>query len=150
MRACCAASFKIWSRISGGYTIPCSFTLPRTRSTSCAPSAFNRSCSRYRGFFDPPRFSASSEKIISMVCSLAVLESRVMFETKFYTYWADADPAGIVFFPHFFRYIEQAEEELFRASGTNRQTLLEEHRVWMPRVEAFSKFLRPIRVSEAI
>ena len=55
-----------------------------------------------------------------------------MFETKFYTYWADADPAGIVFFPHFFRYVEQAEEELFRASGTNRQTLLEEHRVWMP------------------
>ena len=85
-----------------------------------------------------------------MVCSLAVLESRVMFETKFYTYWADADPAGIVFFPHFFRYVEQAEEELFRASGANRQALLEEHRVWMPRVEAFSKFLRPIRVSEAI
>ena len=52
-----------------------------------------------------------------------------MFETKFYTYWADADPAGIVFFPHFFRYVEQAEEELFRASGANRQALLEET-VW--------------------
>jgi len=84
-----------------------------------------------------------------MICSLAVLEFRVMFETKFYTYWSDADPAGIVFFPHFFRYIEQAEEELFRAAGSNRQHLLEQHRVWMPRVEAFSKFLRPIRVGEA-
>ncbi len=73
-----------------------------------------------------------------------------MFEVKFQTYWADADPAGIVFFPHFFRYIEQAEEELFRAAGLNRQTLLEENQVWMPRVEAFSKFLRPIRVSGAI
>ena len=73
-----------------------------------------------------------------------------MFETRFYTYWSDADPAGIVFFPHFFRYIEQAEEELFRAAGSNRQKLLEQHQVWMPRVEAFSKFLRPIRVSEAI
>ncbi len=72
-----------------------------------------------------------------------------MFETKFYTYWSDADPAGIVFFPHFFRYIEQAEEELFRAGGSNRQKLLEQHQVWMPRVEAFSKFLRPIRVGEA-
>src|SRR6266487_3087398 len=150
MRDWAAAFFKIRSSTSGGYTIPCSFTLPPTRFTISAPSAFNRSCSRYRGFFDPPRLSASPEKIISMICSLAVLEFRVMFETKFYTYWADADPAGIVFFPHFFKYVEQAEEELFRASGTNRQTLLEEHRVWMPRVEAFSKFLRPIRVSEAI
>ena len=50
-----------------------------------------------------------------------------MFEVKFHTYWADADPARIVFFPHFFRFIEQADEELFRAAGTNRQQLFEQN-----------------------
>jgi acyl-CoA thioester hydrolase len=79
-----------------------------------------------------------------------MLEFRVMFEVKFRTYWSDADPAGIVFFPHFFRFIEMAEEELFRASGKERQPLLEEHHIWMPRVEAFSKFSKPIRHGEAI
>jgi 4-hydroxybenzoyl-CoA thioesterase len=73
-----------------------------------------------------------------------------MFEVKLHTYWADADPARIVFFPHFFRFVEQAEEELFRAAGANRQDLLEQHNVWIPRVEAFSKFFKPIRAGDAI
>jgi acyl-CoA thioester hydrolase len=73
-----------------------------------------------------------------------------MFEVKLQTYWADADPARIVFFPHFFRFVEQAEEELFRAAGTNRQHVLEQTGVWIPRVEAFSKFIKPIRAGEAI
>jgi len=73
-----------------------------------------------------------------------------MFEARFQTYWADADPAGIVYYPHFFRFIEQAEEELFRAAGKERHSLIEEHHVWMPRVEAFSKFSKPIRHGAAI
>ena len=73
-----------------------------------------------------------------------------MFEVKLQTYWADADPARIVFFPHFFRFVEQAEEELFRAAGINRQELLEQTHVWIPRVEAFSKFFKPIRAGDAI
>jgi YbgC/YbaW family acyl-CoA thioester hydrolase len=73
-----------------------------------------------------------------------------MFEARFQTYWADVDPAGIVYFPHFFRFVEQAEEELFRASGKERKPLIEEHHIWMPRVEAFSKFSKPIRHGAAI
>ena len=73
-----------------------------------------------------------------------------MFEVKLQTYLADADPARIVFFPHFFRFVEQAEEELFRAAGINRQEALERNGVWIPRVEAFSKFFKPIRAGEAI
>jgi len=73
-----------------------------------------------------------------------------MFEVKVQTYWADADPAGIVFFPHFFRFLEQAEEELFRAAGTDRHGLFEANGVWMPRVEAFSKFLKPVKCGSAI
>jgi 4-hydroxybenzoyl-CoA thioesterase len=73
-----------------------------------------------------------------------------MFEVRFQTYWADVDAAGIVYFPHFFRFVEQAEDELFRASGKDRLTLIQENQVWLPRVEAFSKFSAPIKHGAAI
>ena len=73
-----------------------------------------------------------------------------MFEMRVQTYWSDADNAGIVFFPHFFRFFEQAEEELFRSAGADRQGLLEANHVWMPRVEAFTKFIKPVRNGHAI
>ena len=73
-----------------------------------------------------------------------------MFERRFQTYWSDADNAGIVFFPHFFRFFEQAEEELFRSVGKSRQELLEANHVWMPRVEVFTKFSKPVRNGHAI
>src|SRR5215471_19974551 len=101
------------------------------------PSVSSRSCRTYSGFFAPPRFCANSEKNIAMDRSVAMLQSAVMFEVRFQTYRADVDAAGIVYFSHFFRYAEQAEEELFRAAGKERLRLIEEHHVWMPRVEAF-------------
>ena len=73
-----------------------------------------------------------------------------MFEVKMRTHWNDADPAGIVYFANHFRFVEQAEEELFRARGGNRQELLQQHKVWMPRVEAFSKYVRPIKIGAMI
>jgi YbgC/YbaW family acyl-CoA thioester hydrolase len=73
-----------------------------------------------------------------------------MFETRIQTYWDDADPAGRVYYAHFFRFVEYAETELFRAAGTERMKLYDECGVWMPRVEAFAKFLQPIRAEEAI
>jgi YbgC/YbaW family acyl-CoA thioester hydrolase len=73
-----------------------------------------------------------------------------MFETRLQTYWADVDAAGIVYFPHFFRFVEHAEEELFRSAGEALQVLVRANKVWLPRVEAFSKFSRPIREGSAI
>ena len=34
--------------------------------------------------------------------------------------WPDTDPAGIVWFGVFFRYFENAEEELYRRLGSDR------------------------------
>src|SRR5262249_3102382 len=73
-----------------------------------------------------------------------------MFEVRLQTYWSDADPAGIVFFPHFFRYVEHAEEELFRSAGKELQQIIAQHKIWMRSVEAFSKFSKPIRRGAAI
>jgi acyl-CoA thioester hydrolase len=73
-----------------------------------------------------------------------------MFETRLQTYWSDADPAGRVYFAHFFRFAEFAESELFRAAGKERMALYEESQVWMPRVESFAKFSKPIQAEESI
>src|SRR5579884_550946 len=73
-----------------------------------------------------------------------------MREVKLQTYWADSDAAGIVYFAHFFRFIEQAEEELYLQVGAKRQTLLDRYSVWMPRVEAHVNFFSPIRNGHAI
>jgi YbgC/YbaW family acyl-CoA thioester hydrolase len=75
---------------------------------------------------------------------------QLMFEMRLHTYWSDSDPAGIVFYPNYFRFIEEAEEELFRAAGFDRFTLLQQNKVWMPRAEAFSKFVRPIKLGAAV
>jgi YbgC/YbaW family acyl-CoA thioester hydrolase len=73
-----------------------------------------------------------------------------MFEIRLQTYWADADPAGLVYFPNFFRFVDSAEAELFHSAGTERMDLWDENGVWMPRVESFAKFIKPLRAEEAI
>ena len=73
-----------------------------------------------------------------------------MFEARFQTYWADCDSVGIVYYPNFFRFVEHAEEELFRRGGMGLQQLMQKHAVWFPRVEAFSKFSKPIQLGAAI
>jgi len=73
-----------------------------------------------------------------------------MFETRVQTYWDDADAAGMVYFAHFFRFAEYAETELFRSTGTERMKLYDQYDIWMPRVESFAKFSKPIRAEEAI
>jgi YbgC/YbaW family acyl-CoA thioester hydrolase len=73
-----------------------------------------------------------------------------MFETRIQTYWDDADPAGRVYFANFFRFVEYAETELFRAAGAERMKLYDEDNIWMPRVESFARFLNPILAEEAV
>jgi len=64
--------------------------------------------------------------------------------------WADTDPAGIVWFGVFFRYFEHAEEELFRALGRDRTTLLADLKIFMPRTSLQSRFKSPARLGDEI
>jgi acyl-CoA thioester hydrolase len=73
-----------------------------------------------------------------------------MFEVRLQTYWGDADAVGIVFFPNYFKFVAQAEEELYRACGIMKDKLMEKHQLWIPRVEVFAKFSIPIRNGAAI
>lgn len=64
--------------------------------------------------------------------------------------WPDTDPAGIVWFGVFFRYFENAEEELFRRLGRDRTSLLHDLNVFMPRTSLQSRFRSPARLGDEI
>jgi YbgC/YbaW family acyl-CoA thioester hydrolase len=64
--------------------------------------------------------------------------------------WSDTDPAGIVWFGHFYRYFENAEEDLFRRLGRDRTKLLRELNVFMPRTAVESRFRSPAKLGDEI
>ena len=64
--------------------------------------------------------------------------------------WADTDPAGIVWFGVFFRYFENAEEDLFLRLHQDRTVLLRELGVFMPRTSLQTRFRSPARLGEAL
>lgn len=64
--------------------------------------------------------------------------------------WPDTDPAGIVWFGVFFRYFENAEEELFRRLGSDRTMLLRSLDVFMPRTSLQSRFRSPAKLGDEL
>jgi acyl-CoA thioester hydrolase len=62
--------------------------------------------------------------------------------------WPDADAAGIVWFGVFFRYFENAEEDLYRRLGSDRTKLLHALHVLMPRTSLQSRFRSPARLGD--
>ena len=66
-------------------------------------------------------------------------------------HWSDTDAAGIAWFPNYFGWFEDAEEEIYAAVlGRTRQSLLDELRFGMPRVEAAAKYRSPVRAGQLI
>jgi acyl-CoA thioester hydrolase len=76
------------------------------------------------------------------VSSFHRLDLRVM--------WPDTDPAGIVWFGVFCRYMENAEEELFRALGSDRTRVLRELGIYMPRTSLQCGFRSPAKLGDEI
>ena len=64
--------------------------------------------------------------------------------------WPDTDPAGIVWFGVFFRYFENAEEELFRRLGRDRFDMLRSLKVFMPRTSLQSGFRSPAKLGDEL
>ena len=57
-------------------------------------------------------------------------------------HWGDCDPAGIIFYPNYFRWIDAASWALFEAAGYGPARMKEE-RMAMPLVSAECQFLAP-------
>src|SRR5262249_313886 len=64
--------------------------------------------------------------------------------------WPDTDPAGIVWFGNFFRYFENAEEDLYRRLGSDRTKLLAALKVFMPRTSLQSRFRSPAKLGDEL
>jgi YbgC/YbaW family acyl-CoA thioester hydrolase len=64
--------------------------------------------------------------------------------------WADTDPAGIVWFGVFFRYFENAEEELFLRLGRDRTVMLRDLKIFMPRTSLQSRFRSPAKLGDQL
>jgi acyl-CoA thioesterase FadM len=75
----------------------------------------------------------------------------VFFWVQKKVHWSDTDAAGIVWFPNFFGWFEDAEEEIYVAAlGRTRQSLLDELAFAMPRVDASAKYRAPVRAGQLI
>lgn len=62
-------------------------------------------------------------------------------------HWSDADPAGIAWFPNFFRWFDDAEEELYAAAlGRPREQAFAAHGAGIPRVAAHIDFEAPVQM----
>lgn len=62
-------------------------------------------------------------------------------------HWSDADPAGIAWFPNFFGWFDDAEEELYMAAlGRPRHVVVADAGAGIPRVAAHIEYEAPVRV----
>lgn len=62
-------------------------------------------------------------------------------------HWSDADPAGIAWFPNFFAWFDDAEEELYAvALGRQRADVFAAHGAGIPRVAAHIDYEAPVRI----
>jgi YbgC/YbaW family acyl-CoA thioester hydrolase len=57
-------------------------------------------------------------------------------------HWGDCDPAGIIFYPTYFRWMDAACWAFFETVGYDARRMREEHRA-MPLVSADCRFLAP-------
>lgn len=74
----------------------------------------------------------------------------MVFRTDITVRWVDTDALRVVHYSNYFRYVEAAEEELYRSLGFTFKELNERYRIAIPRVEAFCKYKGPARFGDTV
>src|SRR5215469_8936030 len=65
--------------------------------------------------------------------------------------WSDVDFAGIVFYGSYIRFLEIAEEELFRtALQMTSMELYDRYNIWLPRVQIHCDFRNPAELDDLL
>lgn len=64
--------------------------------------------------------------------------------------FGDCDPAGIVFYPNFYRWFDRATHQMFRESGYTFAGLREQGLIAWPLVDTGARFLLPVTAGEKI
>jgi 4-hydroxybenzoyl-CoA thioesterase len=74
-----------------------------------------------------------------------MFSNRWEFKVRF----GETDAAGIVFYPNFYKWMDQATHELLGAAGYSTRKLLEEHKGF-PLVEANCQFRKPLQFDDSV
>jgi len=72
------------------------------------------------------------------------------FSTEVLVEWADVDLAGVVYFPHFFRFFSIAEAAFYRSMGPTMLELEESLEIRLPRVDAHCRFIKPVHFGDRL
>ena len=64
--------------------------------------------------------------------------------------WVDTDALRVVHYSNYFRYVEAAEEELYRSLGFTFKDLNEKYKIAIPRVEAFCQYKAAARFGDTL
>lgn len=68
----------------------------------------------------------------------------MIVEYPFKVRWGDTDAAGIVFYPNFYKWMDEATHEYFTAIGLPTSTLYVEQQIAVPLLEANCQFKSPL------
>ena len=68
----------------------------------------------------------------------------MIVEYSFKVRWGDTDAAGIVFYPNFYKWMDEATHEFLAAIGLPSSTLYSEQQVSVPLLEANCQFKSPL------
>jgi 4-hydroxybenzoyl-CoA thioesterase len=83
--------------------------------------------------------------------SIATSASSPCFATSVRVAFGDCDPANIVYFPNFYRWLDQATHDLCEAAGYEL-TAVRRDRGWVgfPIAEAGARFLQPATINDQL
>ena len=74
----------------------------------------------------------------------------MVFQFEIPVRWVDTDALRVVHYSNYFRYVEAAEEELYRSLGFTFRELNEKYKIAIPRVEAFCRYRAPARFGDVL
>ena len=73
------------------------------------------------------------------------------FSTEVYVSFGDCDPAGIVYYPNFYRWFDLATQRMSDSVGLTLHAMRRDHGwLGMPLVEAHARFVRPATHGDTI
>ena len=73
-----------------------------------------------------------------------------MISYNFIVRWGDTDAAGIVFFPNFYKWMDEASHELLQKVKKSSWSLFSEERESIPLLEAHCQFYKPLLFEDQV
>jgi len=64
--------------------------------------------------------------------------------------WGDTDAAGIVFFPNFYKWMDESTHALFREMGLSTAYLMKEKNIGLPILEAHCEFISALYFEDSV